>query len=108
MGRRMLVKEWPKPEYVRASNEERYGVPWRTDAAELLRLIASHLETMAKALDEEDDILGALSGMGLANHLPMLPKHIRDVFIEYLDDEAARASRAETLYWEEMSPCPPS
>ena len=81
---------------------------WRGEAAELLRLIASHLETMAQALDEDDDIMGALAGMGLANHLPMLPKHIRDVLIENLDDEAARGVRAETLYMAEMYPEPAS
>lgn len=100
------MTEWPSPEHVRASNAERYGLPWRDDAAELMRLIASHVETMAKALDEDDDILGSLAGMGLANHLPMLPKHIRDVLMEHLDDDAARATRADALYMDEMYPEP--
>lgn len=68
--------------------------------ASQLRDIAYFVETMARALDEDDGIMGALAGQGLANHLPALPKHIRDVFMEYLDDEAAAAYKAELRYFE--------
>lgn len=71
---------------------------WRKDAAELLRDIGQHCIAMARALDEDDDILGSLAGMGLANHLPLLPAHIRAVFMEHLDDEAARGARADAAY----------
>jgi hypothetical protein len=56
------------------------------------------MEAMADALDDEDDILGAISGMNLAENLPALPKHIRDVLMEYLSDEAAAGQRADLLY----------
>jgi hypothetical protein len=73
-----------------------------TEWAKQLRDVAYFIETMAQALDEDDSILGSLAGQGLANHLPALPKHIRDVFLEYLSDEAAAGYVADLRYieWE--------
>jgi hypothetical protein len=68
-----------------------------------LRDIAHLVESMADALDEDDGILGSLAGQGLANHLPALPKHIRDVFMEYLSDEAAAGYAADVRYFETVS-----
>ena len=79
---------------------------WRKDAAETLRLVAFGCEGMADALDSDDGILGAMNGMVLANHLPALPKHIRDVFMEYLSDEEAAGLRSERLYMDAMYPEP--
>ena len=75
---------------------------WRAPAAETLRTLAYGMESMADALDADDDILGALTGMIFVNHLPALPKHIRDTFIEYLSDEEAAGLRSERLYMEAM------
>lgn len=72
------------------------------EAAELLRLIAHSLDAMADALDWDDGIMGSLAGAGLVNHLPALPKHIRDVLAEYLTDEAAISYRADQAYMEAM------
>lgn len=89
-----------------SSTPRRPREAWRKEAAETLRALAHGCESMADALDEDDDILGAMSGMIFANHLPALPKHIRDTFIEYLEDEAARALVAEQRYYAEMYPEP--
>lgn len=71
--------------------------------AVILRDLAFCIESMARAMEEGDDILGCIAGQGIANHLPALPKHVRDVFMEYLDDEAAAALVAERRYYEEMA-----
>jgi hypothetical protein len=66
--------------------------------AETLRAVAQMVEGLAYALEHDDEIMGSISGQGLANHLPALPKHVRDVFAEYLTDEAARSYRADLAY----------
>lgn len=66
--------------------------------AELLRDIAGMLEGMADAIDDDDGILGSLCSEGLANLMPALPKHVRDVLADLLTDEAARSFRADLAY----------
>lgn len=70
------------------------------ETAALLRDVAQSLDAMAGALEDGDDIMGSLAGMGLANHLPALPKNVRDTLAEYLTDEAAAGYRADLLYFE--------
>ena len=71
------------------------------EVAKTLRDLAYALEGMADALDEDDGILGALSGEGIANHLASLPKHVRVIFLEHASDEAAAAFKADQRYLEE-------
>lgn len=85
------------------ASRARGSAGWREGAVETLRAVAAGIESMADALDQDDGIMGALSGMVLANNLPALPAHIRHTFIEYLDDEAAAGLRSETLYYESLT-----
>lgn len=73
---------------------------YRTTTAATLRDVAQSLEAMADALEKDDGILGSLAGQGLANHLPALPKNVRDTLAECLTDEAAAGYRADLLYFE--------
>lgn len=68
--------------------------------ATTLRDLAYALNGMADAMENGDSILGAISGMGVANHLPALPAHVRELFTEYLTDEAAAGAKADRLYME--------
>lgn len=68
-----------------------------------LHALASLIESMAKAMEDEDDILGALASEGVANHLAALPKHVRDVFMEHLSDEAAHGLATDRRYHSEVS-----
>lgn len=81
---------------VRVSGPHTETAAWGTQ----LRDLASLIDSMGQAMEEGDDILGAISGQGIANHLCALPKHIRDVFMEHLCDEAADAFKAEQRYYE--------
>lgn len=74
------------------------GTEPRHEWADTLRSLAFALNGMADALMEDDGILGALSGQGLANHFAELPWHIREVFKDCLSDEAVRGYRADQLY----------
>lgn len=80
--------------------ERRYQENAKT--AEILHLLASCIDSMATAMEEGDEILGSLAGQGIANHLSALPKHVRDVFMEYLSDEAAAGFIADRRYYQEM------
>lgn len=84
----------PRVVAARHSRNERY----RAETAALLHTVAECIEWMAKALDENDNILGALAGSGIANNLPALPSNVRHTFMEYLTDEAAAGYRADQLY----------
>lgn len=75
----------------------------RAETAEILHLIAFSIENMATAMDEDDEILGILAGRGIAENLPLLPRHVREVLIENLSDEAAAGARSERLYYEEQA-----
>ena len=62
--------------------------------------LASLIESMGRAMIDDDEIMGAISGEGIANHLAALPRHIREVFLEYASDEAAAALKADRRYYE--------
>lgn len=66
---------------------------------EQLNDLASMIETMGRACLEDDEILGCIAGQGVANHLSALPKHIRDVFMEHLSDEAAAGFATDQRYY---------
>ena len=66
--------------------------------AEQLHDLASLIDGMADALDEDDGILGSIAGEGIANHLPALPRHIRHLFMDYLSDEAAAGHATDLRY----------
>lgn len=68
-----------------------------------LHALASLIESMAQAMEDEDNILGALASEGVANHLAALPKHVRDVFMEHLSDEAARGLVTDRRYHDAVS-----
>jgi len=72
----------------------------RAEVAKILHVIAFSIENMAAAMEEDDEILGVLAGRGIAENLPLLPRHVREVFIENLTDEAAAGARSERLYYE--------
>lgn len=79
-------------------NEDKQRKEW----ASQLRDIALLIDKMAEAMEEDDHILGSIAGLGIGNHLPALPKHIRDLFVEYLSDEAAAGYAADRRYYEAM------
>lgn len=87
-----------KGDEVRQRAEERNRAS-NLETAATLRALGECIVSMADALEADDGIMGALAGEGIANLLPELPKHVRDVFMEHLDDEAARGVRADRLYW---------
>lgn len=74
----------------------------RKEWGKLLRDIAQILDGMGEALEVDDEILGAISGMGVTNLFPLLPAHIRHLFIEQLSDEAALSAQADRLYWDSL------
>jgi hypothetical protein len=67
---------------------------WGEQLVDLGNLIRS----MGEAMLEDDGILGSIAGEGIANHLAALPRHIREVFLEYASDEAA-AGYAADMRW---------
>ncbi len=75
----------------------------RTEWAAQLYDLALLINSMAEAMDSDDAILGSISGQGVANHLAALPKHIRDVFMEHLSDEAAAGIKADQRYWDSLA-----
>ena len=87
--------------FVRAA--DRLG-PLRKQWGEQLIDLASLIDSMGRAMIEADEILGAISGAGIANHLAGLPQHIREVFLEHASDEAAAGIKADQRYFAEMAP----
>lgn len=74
--------------------------PHRQKWGDQLRELGETLIRFGDAMQGDDEILGALLGRALADQLPALPSHIREVFLEYLSDEAAAAYKAEQRYFE--------
>ena len=61
------------------------------------------LTSMGHAMIDDDPVLGALAGEGVANLLSGLPRHLRELFLEYAGDEAARGYQTDRRYIEETS-----
>lgn len=72
--------------------------PHRQTWGDQLRELGETLIGFGDAMKGDDDILGVLLGESLAMQLPALPRHIREVFLEHLSDEAAAGYRADLLY----------
>lgn len=75
----------------------------RKEWGETLLGFAEGVRSMAEGLIEDDGILGAIGGIGVAELGPALPTHIRHALIECLDDEAARSFRADVSYLRECA-----
>ena len=80
-----------------STREQRRG--WAED----LRAVGESIVAMAEALEEDDGILGILAGEGIGNLMPALPRHIRELFTEYLSEEAALGFAADQRFYEAMS-----
>lgn len=86
--------------YVTPAEREDRLQPLRQKWGEQLVDLAEMIDSMGRAMIEDDGILGALSGEGIANHLAALPQHIREVFLEHASDEAAASFKADQRYLE--------
>lgn len=71
----------------------------RQEWADALRHVGECAIGMADAMDDDDDIAGAIWGGGLAEALPRLPQHIREVFLDHLSDEAVAGVKTDDRYF---------
>ncbi len=72
----------------------------RAEWGEQLRDLGKLIQGIGEAMVDQDDIMGIISGEGIANHMAALPRHIRETFTEYLSEEAALGYQADQRYLE--------
>jgi len=72
--------------------------PLRREWGEQLVALGQCVTSMGEAMVDDDGILGAIAGEGIANHLAALPRHIREIFLEQASDEAAAGHATDIRY----------